>query len=361
MPTKKKKKATPKHLIKKGAVIGFGFGLNDDFNQYLDLKQAGLETGYAPEDLAALIYENKLRAVKLGQDWLTKKCWIQDYAKRSSDWQEQSEQLRRRIEAYRRSSLAFSGCQRAWEKSSRRAPISRRMAILMSESSMVSYALLAGLLMSGLLLANSQQSAQEYGRGLLKIGRQDSLPYLKSQTRSLDTSQLAASVSVAEAAGAMANSMWRGAIFSTNNVLTEASDAFYLATKDLRDFFRYLIYGRTEVYVVTESPEVEDVVFEKSVDALEEEISDYTSSRFSDFRKEFGFTDKDGKPSVKRGTVIIPRSGKTEKMMTDLERSFSDEVEMNPTGENTGIIVPIFRENKGEEYIYIFVPVKDNE
>lgn len=361
MPTKRKNKATPKHLIKKGAVIGFGFGINDDFSQYLDLKQASLETGYAPEDLAALICENKLRAVKLGENWLTKKCWIQDYAKRSSDWQEQSEQLRRRIETYRRSSLAFSGCQRAWEKNSRRLPIARRMAVVTSESAALSYVFLASLLISSLLLGNAQQLAKEYDRGLLKIGRGDSLVYLKSQAGSLDTSQLAASVSVAEAAGAMANSMWRGAIFGTNNVLTEASDTFYSATKDLRDFFRYLIYGRTEVYVVSESPQVEDVVFEKSVDALEEEISDYTSSRFSDFRKEFGFTEKDGNPSVKRGAVIIPRSGKTEKMMTDLERSFSDEVEVNPTGENTGIIVPIFRESKGEEYIYIFVPVKDNE
>jgi hypothetical protein len=363
MPKKRRKKEIRSYLLKKGAVVGSAFGQKEGFDEYVSLAQAGLKTGFAPETLAALIDENRLRAVDLDQERLIKICWIEEFAKKSNDCRDQSEQLKKRIEAYSRASQAFQGCMRAWAKrSDRPVPISQRMTTLVSEPAALSYVFFFSLLLSGFFLGNGgQKLVSEYDRGMAKIGRAEFSDKLTLPASSLDATQLAASVSVAEAAGFMANSMWQGAIFSNNNALTRASDMFYSATKELRDFFRYLIYGRTEVYVIVESPEVEGVVFEKSFDALEEEISDYTASRFSDFREEFGLTDEQQNPTVKRGTVIVPKSGKNQKLLTDLEKSFSDDVEIEPTDDNSGVIVPVFREKKGDEYIYIFVPVKKDE
>ncbi len=47
---------------------------------------------------------------------------------------------------------------------------------------------------------------------------------------------------------------------------------------------------------------------------------------------------------------------------TELERvrnSFSDEVEINFEGEDTGVITPIFKKHRGDEYQFLMVPVSD--
>ena len=69
--------------------------------------------------------------------------------------------------------------------------------------------------------------------------------------------------------------------------------------------------------------------------------------------------------TVEKGTGI-PASGivvlEEEKSSTELEKiraSFSDEVEVDFNGEDTGVITPVFKKNKGEDYQFLLVPVDD--
>jgi hypothetical protein len=66
-------------------------------------------------------------------------------------------------------------------------------------------------------------------------------------------------------------------------------------------------------------------------------------------------------PEMRDGMVVIPEFvGLSQiKMIQD---SFSDEVSISPDEEgDSGVIQPIFKEGKGDEYIYVMVPVKEEE
>ncbi len=58
---------------------------------------------------------------------------------------------------------------------------------------------------------------------------------------------------------------------------------------------------------------------------------------------------------------MVPATDENEKMLAKIKSSFSDEVKVIPTDESSGIIVPIFREKEGEEYLYLMVPVTKEE
>lgn len=62
---------------------------------------------------------------------------------------------------------------------------------------------------------------------------------------------------------------------------------------------------------------------------------------------------------INQGMVVIPSSDKDEEIKKKIQNSFSDEVKVMPKDENSGIVVPVFKEREGSDYLYIMVPVKD--
>jgi len=60
---------------------------------------------------------------------------------------------------------------------------------------------------------------------------------------------------------------------------------------------------------------------------------------------------------TKEGMVVIPSQGKDEEIIQKIKTSFSDEVKVKPEDETSGIITPVFREREGEKYLYILVPI----
>ncbi len=80
-------------------------------------------------------------------------------------------------------------------------------------------------------------------------------------------------------------------------------------------------------------------------------------------RPEEGTSQKKLLPKLKKeGLVVIPSAGRGKQELDEIKESikasFSDEVRVIPEDENSGIIVPIFREREGQEYIYLMVPVR---
>ena len=63
-----------------------------------------------------------------------------------------------------------------------------------------------------------------------------------------------------------------------------------------------------------------------------------------------------------RGLVVVPSSANEaddEKIKEQIRQSFSDEVSVTPYDEESGIITPVFRERRDEDYLYILVPLRD--
>jgi len=64
-------------------------------------------------------------------------------------------------------------------------------------------------------------------------------------------------------------------------------------------------------------------------------------------------------PKAKQGMVVIPSTEKDKETKEKIKESFSDEVRVEIKDEESGIIVPIFKEKEGDKYLYIMVPLKD--
>jgi hypothetical protein len=71
-------------------------------------------------------------------------------------------------------------------------------------------------------------------------------------------------------------------------------------------------------------------------------------------------------PVARKGSVVVP-TPKTDKeedidlLKKHIEESFSDEVEIVADPSNTsGVIKPVFREDMGEEYLYVMVPISED-
>lgn len=63
---------------------------------------------------------------------------------------------------------------------------------------------------------------------------------------------------------------------------------------------------------------------------------------------------------TEEGLVVVPSTEKDEAVVKKIKDSFSDEVKVEIKDESSGIITPVFREGDGENYLYILVPI-DNE
>ncbi len=61
-----------------------------------------------------------------------------------------------------------------------------------------------------------------------------------------------------------------------------------------------------------------------------------------------------------KGIVAIPvKNGNEEATKETIKSFFSDEVEVSPQDADSGIIIPVFKEKKGGEYMYMMVPINN--
>ncbi len=66
-------------------------------------------------------------------------------------------------------------------------------------------------------------------------------------------------------------------------------------------------------------------------------------------------------PKNEGGLIVIPSEGQNqdEKTKAKIRESFSDEIEVELKDADSGVITPVFKEKKGEGYMYLMVPVKN--
>ncbi len=62
--------------------------------------------------------------------------------------------------------------------------------------------------------------------------------------------------------------------------------------------------------------------------------------------------------SGEEGMVVIPSTEKDEELKKKIEEAFSDEIVVEVKDKTSGIIKPIFKKDKDQEYLYILVPIK---
>ena len=66
--------------------------------------------------------------------------------------------------------------------------------------------------------------------------------------------------------------------------------------------------------------------------------------------------------SPSQGMVVVPINPNTNKdaVVAKVKQSFSDEVSVSPNADgSSGVITPVFKKTKGDEYLYVMVPIKN--
>jgi hypothetical protein len=108
---------------------------------------------------------------------------------------------------------------------------------------------------------------------------------------------------------------------------------------------------------------VDNTVLDKSLKLLENNITGDAKERFDQFRGEFGIQKNSGE-ETSVGMVVVPSSGSEQgdaRIKEEVGKTFSDEVAVKPKDDESGVVVPQFKERDGDEYIYMMVPIQKSE
>lgn len=336
--------------------------MDPDSENYISLRQATKLCDHSQDYLNLLVRKGRLRAVKMGRNWVTTKEWLQNYLDRVEG--KKSKKVKSVI-FYKHEILASEILTPAPEAvadqtmPSENAATGRKSAVffgkLFRPAVVLVICLMVAFVSAGLFFVSYPI------HDVASIG--------SAPRRIVSEAASAANVFRSKMIGAMYAAgikLPQAAAWSAN---VSGNDASVLAFK-VNDFFKnkimamadYLLHGKTEVVAVSTVPVVDETVLQNSIDVLQKNIDSDTADRLDQFRKEFDVTGSipAALPSTQQGTVVVPLEGDMAATKENIIRSFSDQVAVNPVDDTSGIIVPQFKDKQGQDYLYMMVPVKNN-
>ncbi len=97
---------------------------------------------------------------------------------------------------------------------------------------------------------------------------------------------------------------------------------------------------------------------EKFVSGYELAVN-YKNSLFSKQKKEEVNNAKLAEQTVKKGLIVVPSTSNDEEVKKKIQQNFSDQVKVDIQDEKSGIITPIFKDKEGDKYLYMMVPLSE--
>ena len=283
--------------------------------QFISLQEAAEICPYSQEYLSLRARQGKLQAIKRGRNWSTTKAWLQEYVAKSDDYKSLVEE--KRIAESVQMREAANAARIPWPDPPLNLPV-------------------------------HAPEADEWEHGT-------------------------------EAEVAARTIFWRKFQFVLATVtlivffgvsVTQGKDEIMRVVDDVSP-----VVISTSALVLSATEQFGFVVGEKIfVAGISELVQEYTSWLSGQFRsagwriagwftssKEEEFVSQPVPQSEKKGLVVIPSTQDDKKLKEQIKQSFSDEVIVTRHDEESGIITPVFRERKGEDYLYILVPLQSAE
>ena len=276
-------------------------------SQYISLQEATKYCSYSQEYLSLRARQGKLKAVKIGRNWVIKKEWLKEYLKRN----EKEKRKERKVKVVTRPQIQTT-------KPPENLPIettTEKLLIPLVElvgpkirfrfiGALVFVLLLGGLFFFG-------QIKPEIFPEKIKITYQD-------------TSLIMATM-------------------VSKEVRASTIDTF----KDYGQWLRFQI------------PKVKTAYF-----AADNFVKRKLSRGYQRIAQLFKLPEKIPKEKIipqptEEGMVVIPYPEDEEEIKKKVKEAFSDEVKVEPKDRTSGVIIPIFREREGQRYLYIMVPMKN--
>ena len=310
-------------------------------NNYISLQEATKYCSYTQEYLSLRARQERLKAVKIGRNWVTTKDWLDDYLdgimeysnnfKNGRKIPEKKEEIKREIikEILPPENLPIGEIKLTKVK-----PFYIQFIEVISSPS---FRFGAVFLVTLFLIISAaffeKDSFQDIMAGASKISSRIEYRISKIETK-INEDEIYSAAVYGTINTYKEYFQWIGDNFSEIIAKAKNSPPFIAAEGIFRT-------GKKGYSVIDE--------------LLEKKISDIANI-FSDFYQKLAFGVKKT-TTTEQGLVVFPTAGngETEKK---IKAAFSDEVEVKPKDKTSGVIIPIFREGKGEEYIYVLVPVK---
>ena len=281
--------------------------------QFISLQEAAEISPYSQEYLSLRARQGKLQAIKRGRNWSTTKAWLQEYVAKSDDYKSLVEE-KRHAESIQKQEVTNAALI-PWPDPPLSLPV-------------------------------HAPEADEWEHGT-------------------------------EAEVAARTIFWRKFQFVLATVtlivffgvsVTQGKDEIMRVVDDVSP-----VVISTSALVLSATEQFGFVVGEKIfVAGISELVQEYTSWLSGQFRsagwriagwftssKEEEFVSQPVPQSEKKGLVVILSTQDDKKLKEQIKQSFSDEVIVTPYDAESGIITPVFRERKGEDYLYILVPLQN--
>jgi len=285
-------------------------------NNFITLKEAAGYCRYSPEYLNLRIRQGKLKAVKFGRNWMTKKRWLKDYIAR--------------VEEY----AAVYPKEREIKKVLVSEPASLKKSDEYRKLSLVKFSkerllnFQFGFVFSAVLVLLIFITIFSFGIAKERVSLQN-LP--------LDFFFYADIISEA------GDIVVKGTAVSVQNIILAKGQGG--AGDILRNIeYTFKEYGRWITGKI--------FAFIRGLKNLPQKFA----QRFKSISKLW--KEPEEIPEEKEGMVVIPSTEKDEAIKEKIKLSFSDKVRVEPTDESSGIIIPVFKDREGDKYMYVLVPVK---
>jgi hypothetical protein len=339
----------------------------DNSNNYISLQEATKFCDYSQEYLSLRARQGKLKVLKFGRNWVTKKEWIEEYLQKVEEYNNNLNNKKETIAVPEKKFILPPERQRREKKKiyflrpPKNLPIEKSPTLRFG----FSFALVFVLLITGIVFGKASfQNVYNQASPLVHqsfVAVSEDLKDLNNQA-------------------AIAIDSFARAISNSKNQLPERSEGWRrdlsLRLADVGGLFKE--YGqwiadniKSSIFALRASADkqisksknnylaVNDFI-EGQLSWLGEKISQGYKAITQLWQVPGKIVEEKllPKPS-EEGLVVIPSTEKDEEVVKKIKESFSDEIKVEPKDETSGIIIPVFREREGEKYLYILVPVKN--
>jgi len=281
---------------------------------YISLQEAAKHYEYSQEYLSLRARQGKLKAVKFGRNWVTKKEWLKEYLEKVEEYNNNNKNHFQKLVSPPKNLPVEPS-----------APFSFKEFLQIYQPRFIFITVLIFVLLTTSFI---------FGKDSFTIVFETFNPYLTEFNENT-------------------NSFFADCGTSFSNVL-EMAGAKEVMGKNLKDYFSWLGENLKPI-----SQKIVMGYFTAN-DFLERKINQGFKTISQLFKKSEKIVKERLFPeSTKEGLVVIPSTGKDEEVKEKIKESFSDEVRVEPEDKTSGIIIPVFKEGEGERYLYIMVPIQN--
>jgi hypothetical protein len=319
---------------------------------YISLQEATRYCNYSQEYLSLRVRQGKIKAVKLGRNWVTKKEWIKEYVAQVDNYNhivakgvKKENVPARKIENIYASAQPPADLPVGQFSETVQSLYAPKKSQFSSAKFLFMFSVSCAILLVNIFMAKGFLGAALYD-GSLAVQNSAVKVLGEKRIEVLNDYLLSAGKNYATVSEDFQTKI------SNNIFFSKFSRTFASVGSFAKNCFNF-VGAQISFLREKTSPAVKNI---------SDKITSVKISLFGDSKKSLADESTNNLEilqSANKGMVVVPSAGESDDALkAKIKSSFSDEVSVAPNSDETGVIVPVFKERKGDAYMYMLVPVK---